>query len=98
MKHFKVLQYDNVDALAEAIEIAINDNWEIVGHMFVSKDRDHSTDRDHVLYNQPIMKTTRDTNRPWNMCIVIDCPNHSVKGSNYCHSHKEKMLAKLKDK
>jgi hypothetical protein len=53
MKHFRVLQYGNVDSLAEAVEQAINDGWKIAGDMFFSKHNES------FHYNQPIIKTSR---------------------------------------
>ena len=59
MKHFRVLQYDDVDKLAEAIEQALNDSWKLAGEMFVSP----PTYMAPVRYNQPIIKTTREETR-----------------------------------
>ena len=50
MKHFKILQYEDVDELAEAVEKALNDGWELHGLIFVTP----PSMMDHTKYNQAI--------------------------------------------
>ena len=83
MKHFKVLQYESVDKLADAVEVAINDGWDVAGQMFVSiSGFDHGQ-----RYNQPIIKTSRGDYSGWKDCISPECNDPCIEGSNYCKSH-----------
>ena len=83
MKHFKVLRYADIDELAEAVEIAINDGWELHGPIIPSQ----------LYYNQAITKVSREDYKGWKDCVKPGCNEYTVRGSNYCNQHKPKLGA-----
>ena len=58
MKNYRILSATNVDTLAEYIETAINDGWELRGDVF--KTHSHESSPDGAMVNQPIIKVTAD--------------------------------------
>lgn len=84
MKHFKVLQYHDIDELAAAIEVAINDGWDLVGQMFVAP----PTMMAMASYNQAITKTSRGEYKGWMDCIKPKCNEPTEEESVYCKEHR----------
>ncbi len=72
MKNYKILTAKNVDGLAEAVTIALNDGWELVGGVFPSESSFDNRD----MFNQAIIKTMVD--RP-NMLTEAAHPGHRIQ-------------------
>jgi len=51
MKNYKILAATNIDTLAEYVERALNDGWELQGDVFLTKPKG--------MVNQAILKITR---------------------------------------
>lgn len=79
MKNYRILSATNVDQLAEYVEQAINDGWELHGFVFLTK-------RGGIV-NQPILKVTADRPSRWADCRAPECNEPTVSGTNYCHFH-----------
>lgn len=58
MKNYRILSATNVDTLAEYVETAINDGWEL--HGFVFKTHIHKEAPGGAMVNQAIIKITTD--------------------------------------
>ncbi len=67
MKNYKILTNKSVDDLAEAVTIALNDGWELVGGVFISE----STFDERQRFNQPIIK------------VMVDRPTMLTEAASY---------------
>lgn len=82
MKHYRILESKNVDGLAEQVETAINDGWEIAGNVFTT---------DAPGFFQPILKITADRTLQWRDCVKEGCNDPTDRDSNYCAQHKPNL-------
>jgi len=70
MKNYKILTAKGVDELAEAVTIALNDGWELVGDVFIGK----SSFDERQRFNQAIIKTVVD--RPSMLTEAVEHRSH----------------------
>lgn len=78
MKNYRILSATTVDQLAEYVEAAINDGWELYGVVFLTKKEG--------MVNQPILKITTSRPSRWTDCRAVGC-NEPIVRDNYCLLH-----------
>lgn len=79
MKNYRILSATKVDKLAEYVETAINDGWELRGDVFIVKG----------MVNQSIIKITTARPSMWSDCREPGCNEPTEHGSHYCLEHPE---------
>ena len=81
MKNYKILESTNVDTLAEYVEAAINDGWDLSGFVFTTKGG--------KMVNQAIIKITAGRPVTWADCQAPGCNEPTERGTLWCLEHQD---------